>query len=103
MFGFFAGSLLAQDELQALEMPSLARVREVLLERGESAHARTRESGVPTPVLCINVPRLGELDVSDPNCPLYGNKFRSGDFCLFSSFISISISISFKIDFYLNY
>jgi hypothetical protein len=48
LFVAYASSLLAQDELQALEHPQLGPVREELLARGMKA--LTEEDDLPTPV-----------------------------------------------------
>jgi hypothetical protein len=55
LFGFYAGDLLAQDELQVLEHPVLGAVREWLLADGHAAY--TMEGGEPTPVLVTGAER----------------------------------------------
>jgi len=76
LFGFYAGSLLAHDELQCLEMPFLAFTREAMLRDDNlKTQATTQDKhGGPTPVIVQNVPHLGTLDLK--NGSLYGNKFR---------------------------
>ena len=55
LFGFYAGDLLAQDELQVLECPELAALREYLVHAPGSVNARTveidptRNQKLPTP------------------------------------------------------
>ena len=82
LFVAYGSSLLAQDELQALEHPTLGSVREALLASGYTA--RTREHERSTPVLITNVPRQCALDIfpdPDQGRPrgLYGNQFQQAD------------------------
>jgi len=78
LFGAYAGSLLAQDELQVAEHPALAAVREALEPPGQ---ALTEDRG-PTPVLVAGVERRCAL-ATEPNRAagrphgLYGNAFAS--------------------------
>lgn len=69
LFGFYGGSLFAQDEIQVMEHPALAALREAL--RNADMAARTEESGRPTPVLVQGVPRMCAIDTSG----IYGNAF----------------------------
>jgi hypothetical protein len=71
------GSLLAQDELQVLEIPFLAFAREALLTRKDELRfeASTKNGYGATPVIVENAPHLGTLDLRGG--ALYGNKFRS--------------------------
>lgn len=77
-FHFYAGSLLAQDELQVVEHPALASVREALLAEGLST--RTVEAGRATPLLVRGVERRCWLR-TDPDAAadrprgLYGSLF----------------------------
>jgi hypothetical protein len=71
LFVAYGSSLLAQDELQALEHPLLGSLREVLLAEGQPA--LTEEDGAPTPVLVADVERRGALDTAG----LYGNRFAA--------------------------
>lgn len=75
-FGAYAGPLLAQDELQVLEHPALASIREAAA--GERLSLLCVEEGRPTPVLLSGVERRGRLDTRrGPGRPwgLYGNVF----------------------------
>jgi len=78
LFGSYGSALLAQDELQVVEHPILASVREALLDEG--LPALTVEKGRPTPVLVRGAERRCELDLA-PNPAdgrpqgLYGNVF----------------------------
>jgi len=80
LFGSYASGLLAQDELQVVEHPILASVREALLE--EHLAALTVEKGRPTPVLVRGAERRCEIDVA-PNAArpqgMYGNVFSRTD------------------------
>jgi len=77
-FHFYAGSLLAQDELQVVEHPALASVREALLAEGLST--ATVEAGRATPLLVRGVERRCWLR-TDPDAAagrprgLYGSLF----------------------------
>lgn len=78
LFCAYPTSLLAQDELQVLEHPVLASVRQALLAEGRST--RVVESGRPTPILVSGVERRGQLDTApSPVRPygLYGNNFAA--------------------------
>jgi Poly (ADP-ribose) glycohydrolase (PARG), Macro domain fold len=75
-FGAYAGPLLAQDELQVLEHPALASLREAANAQGFAI--RCVERGRPTPVLVAGVERRGALDTRlAPGRAegLYGNAF----------------------------
>jgi len=78
LFGSYGSALLAQDELQVVEHPILASVREALLDEG--LPALTVEKGRPTPVLVRGAERRCALDLA-PNAAdgrpqgLYGNIF----------------------------
>jgi len=71
LFVAYGSSLLAQDELQALEHPALGPLREALLAEGQPA--LTEQDGAPTPVLVVDVERRGALDTHG----LYGNRFAA--------------------------
>jgi hypothetical protein len=76
LFGGYASGLMAQDELQVVEHPILASVREALLD--ENLAAFTVEKGRPTPVLVRGAERRCAIDLA-PNAErpqgLYGNVF----------------------------
>jgi hypothetical protein len=84
LFGFYAGPLFAQDELQVAEHPTLISLRSMLKERGRADERyvpRTRDaSGMPTPVLVSGVERRIAVDTTAnaragrPH-GLYGNWF----------------------------
>lgn len=79
LFGAYAGTLLAQDELQVLEHPVLGSLREALVAGGGIGGVSTRTrllDGEPTPVLVRGVPRAIALDTSNG---LYGNGFARAD------------------------
>lgn len=81
LFVAYGASLLAQDELQALEHPLLGSVREALLAEGRPA--LTEEDGQATPVLVTGVPRLCALDTGatlERPLGLYGNRFAAAPF-----------------------
>jgi hypothetical protein len=71
LFFGYGISLLAQDELQALEHPLLGPLREALLASGDAA--LTEEDGEPTPFLVANVERRGSFDSTG----LYGPRFAA--------------------------
>lgn len=76
LFSVYAGSLLAQDEMQVLEHPDMASVRVALLAKGASTMVTERDE--PTPILVSGVRRLGIIDTArTPTRPdgLYGNRF----------------------------
>lgn len=78
LFGFYAGGLFAQDEMQVSEHPALASVRDALLTAG--ARALTVEYGQPTPVLVAGVERRCAVDTAPSrdaqrSFGLYGNRF----------------------------
>jgi len=76
LFVAYGSSLLAQDELQALEHPTLGSLREALLARGMPAV--TEQDDQPTPVTIAGVERRCALDtepdIGRPN-GLYGRQF----------------------------
>ena len=95
LFAAYGSALMAQDEWQAMEHPVLGAVRESLLY--DELPALTRQDGVSTPVLLMNVPRQCEIDLGGaspcprsawssllsalgllkaPARPLYGNAFQ---------------------------
>lgn len=75
LFIAYGGPLLAQDELQVLEHPALAAVREYLQRRGDPALAPLTRDAVATPVLIRGVERRCALATER----LYGNAFaRAG-------------------------
>lgn len=76
LFYAYGTPLLAQDELQILEHPALALVREALLAEG--LEARTEVRGAGTPVLVAGVERRGALDTRPAATRprgLYGHRF----------------------------
>jgi hypothetical protein len=78
LFCAYTTSLLAQDELQVLEHPALASVRQALQAGGQST--LVVEDGRPTPILVHGVERRGRLDTApSPARPhgLYGNNFAA--------------------------
>lgn len=73
LFAFCGGSLLAQDELQVLEHPALAHIK-----NGLSPDMRTLDHN--DVALFQNVERLGHLDTTNPlpnGQTLYGNQFAA--------------------------
>lgn len=82
LFSDYGGSLLAQDEHQALEHPILGSLREILLAEGV-AFSTNGDDG-PTPVLVRNVERSCIVDTK-PNAAagrpdgLYGYRFAIAD------------------------
>lgn len=80
LFVAYGSALLAQDELQAAEIPLLGSLREALL--AEHQPALTEEHLEPTPVLVTNAERRCVL-ATEPNLDagrvygLYGNQFAS--------------------------
>ena len=78
LFGYYSGSLFAQDEMQVVEHPALGSLREALVERG--VEPLTVERGKPTPVLVMGVERRCSVATEpdpDEGRPhgLYGNEF----------------------------
>ena len=78
LFGFYAGDLMAQDELQVAEHPALGSLREALSARGGTAH--TTDGRGPTPITVTGVQRRCEIRTqADPAAgrpaSLYGNAF----------------------------
>jgi hypothetical protein len=82
LFIAYGSSLLAQDELQVVEHPSLGALREAL--NADQVQALTVERGRPTPVLVLGAERRCRL-ATDPNAAegrpggLYGNAFARAD------------------------
>lgn len=86
LFMYYGSSLLAQDELQVAEHPSLASLREMLLVESEANPERepcTRdESGNPTPYIITGIERHLSISV-DPNPNegrpdgIYGKRFAA--------------------------
>jgi hypothetical protein len=84
LFGYYAGPLLAQDELQVVEHPLLGSLRDALVRGGRTA--RTVGPQGPTPVTVAGVQRRCAFHTQpDPAAgrplSLYGNAFSraSGD------------------------
>jgi hypothetical protein len=78
LFSAYTGSLLAQDEMQVLEHPDLARVRHALQAERLSTLVTDREG--PTPFTLTGVPRRGAIETApSPGQPggLYGNRFAA--------------------------
>jgi hypothetical protein len=81
LFCAYGGALLAQDEMQVAEHPSLASLREALLH-SSTVKPATVENGRPTPVLIRGVERRCAI-ATDRNeaegrpFGLYGNHFSS--------------------------
>jgi hypothetical protein len=75
-FGAYGSGLLAQDELQVLEHPALASLREAAYR--ERFPLLCLEGGRPTPVLVAGVERRGALETGATRARprgLYGNEF----------------------------
>lgn len=78
LFSAYAGSLLAQDEMQVLEHPDLARVRQAL--QAERLSTLVTDRVGPTPFTLTGVPRRGVIETApSPRQPggLYGNRFAA--------------------------
>lgn len=82
VFGFYGGSLYAQDEMQVTEHPALASLRVMLDSKHDIDNVHfigaTVDRGGPTPVLVRNVERRVVVDTFPrPDFPsgLYGNAF----------------------------
>ena len=78
LFGFYAGDLMAQDELQVAEHPALGSLREALDVRSGEAH--TTDGRGPTPITVTGVQRRCAIRTqADPAAgrpaSLYGNAF----------------------------
>ncbi|CAF0813563.1 unnamed protein product [Adineta steineri] len=79
IFSYYHGSLLAQDELQVLECPQLACLREYLLQQSNQNNGdkpfstRVMENNLPYPILISNTERAIDLNTAN----LYGNSFSS--------------------------
>jgi hypothetical protein len=69
LFGYYAGGLFAQDEIQVAEHPALASLRQRLTALGRPPV--TVEQGSPTPALVTNVERRCAVDTRG----IYGNSF----------------------------
>lgn len=81
LFGFYAGSLFAQDEMQVVEHPALGALREALLARRMTA--LTKDGGQPTPVVVMGVERRCRVDTVPDRAAgrphgLYGPAFARG-------------------------
>jgi hypothetical protein len=79
LFGFYEGSLLAQDELQVAEHPALGSLRDALKAQGRAGRTED-EQGHPTPVTVAGVQRRCVIQTgADPAAgrprALYGNAF----------------------------
>lgn len=80
LFGFYAGRLFAQDEMQVTEHPALAALRDAV--QADGLLPLTVENQVPTPILVTGVERRCSV-ATDPNPAygrpygLYGNRFGS--------------------------
>jgi hypothetical protein len=75
IFAYYHSNLLAQDELQVLECPVLASLREYLIHQNDSKNSNNKlfssyvvENNVPYPILISNIERILELDTTN----LYG-------------------------------
>lgn len=80
LFGYYAGLLLAQDELQVLEHPALGSLRDALEAEGRIGTTQDA-AGNPTPVTVTGVQRHCHFHTEpDPRAgrpsSLYGNAFR---------------------------
>ena len=73
LFGYYAGPLFAQDEMQVAEHPALAALREALIAR--RIPCDTTEGDSPTPVLVQGVERRCAIDSRG----LYGNAFARAE------------------------
>ncbi|CAF4062412.1 unnamed protein product [Rotaria magnacalcarata] len=77
LFAYYAGHLLAQDELQVLECVELDGVRQYFTRAINTVASRTVDSDahtnrlVPTPILISNTERVINLDTKE----IYGNGF----------------------------
>ena len=106
VFGYYGGALLAQDELQVVEHPVLASVKEALCaattttttttpnEAGAAAEAAAAGllpltvdpySGAATPILVQGAPRRVALDTSR----LYGDLFAQADSTLIDESVRV--------------
>lgn len=77
IFAYYDGSLLAQDELQVLESPQLASLREYLIQENNTKNTDKKvfssyvvEKNFPYPILISNIERVINLNTTH----LYGNK-----------------------------
>ena len=78
LFGFYDSDMFGQDEIQTLEHPALAAVREWLdSKKYKGYEALTITDRQPTPFLVRNVPWW--INVNTHDYPIYGWKF--GDAC----------------------
>jgi hypothetical protein len=78
LFAFWDGPLLAQDELQALEHPTLGAIRQWLLAQ-DLPTSTVDADGRPTPWLLTGLPRRCSIDLSPSEerpLGLYGNRFQ---------------------------
>jgi len=79
LFGFYSSALMAQDEMQVAEHPTLASLREALLAQHRRAETLDAQ-GDPTPITVSGVQRRCSIDSKpDPQAGrpegLYGNAF----------------------------
>ena len=91
LFGYYSGSMFAQDEIQVFEHPVLAGIRNYLVDPGEEnmqPWTLTLRDGEPdraTPFLIENVPMWLKVDTC-PQLPfggfghIYGRSFRSASY-----------------------
>lgn len=78
LFGFYDSDMFGQDEIQTLEHPALAAVREWIdSKKYKGYEALTITDRQPTPFLVRNVPWW--INVNTHDYPIYGWKF--GDAC----------------------
>jgi hypothetical protein len=77
IFAFYQGGLLAQDELQVLECPQLASLREYFQHQNDAKvsgkkifNTHVIEENLPYPILISNIERVLNLDTTN----LYGRK-----------------------------
>jgi hypothetical protein len=71
LFNYYAGGLLAQDELQVLEHPALGSLRRAL--QHDKLSTLVTQNGEATPILVQGVERRIQLDTQRSG--LYGNAF----------------------------
>ena len=76
LFGYWSGSLFAQDEMQVMEHPALGSLQLYLttnMNRRKGLDALTKDGSDPTPCLVQNVPRVCAIDTAG----IYGNSFAT--------------------------
>lgn len=82
LFVAYGTPLMAQDEMQVAEHPSLGALLEALEDRGIRPY--TSERGAPTPILVTGAQRWCQI-ATEPNAAqgrpqgLYGNRFAAAD------------------------